>query len=230
MKTIRSAAVLAAVATLGLGIAASAATASPTATDAGGSTTASTLAFNREEERMARDLYAALAATYDQARPMSMITRSESGYFDSIGALLSTYGVADPSAGRAAGSYAFPELQTLSDRWLAKGRTSINAAYQVGVELERRDIADLRKAIAQTSEPDVLATYERLLSASQRHLAAYERAASGAMQTGTPGQGAMSGRGRGTGQGRGMGMNGRGGPGDRGAGQATRSGTCAMQT
>ena len=171
MKTIRSAAVLAAVATLGLGIAASAATASPTATDAGGSTTASTLAFNREEERMARDLYAALAATYDQARPMSMITRSESGYFDSIGALLSTYGV-----------------------------------------------------------PDVLATYERLLSASQRHLAAYERAASGAMQTGTPGQGAMSGRGRGTGQGRGMGMNGRGGPGDRGAGQATRSGTCAMQT
>ncbi len=67
---------------------------------------ASDLAFSRDEERMARDLYAAIAAQYDNAAPFSMITNSEQRHYDSIGVLLTRYGVPDPSVGKAAGVYA----------------------------------------------------------------------------------------------------------------------------
>lgn len=234
MKTVHTVSALTTVAVLGLGLAATTATASTNATESTSSSLASTLSFNREEERMAQDLYAALAATYDQARPMSNITRSETRHFDSIGTLLSTHDVTDPSAGLPAGTYAFPELQALYDGWLAKGSTSINAAYEVGVELERRDISDLQKAIDQTSEPDVLATYERLLAASKNHLAAYEPAAAGANQPGS-GPGSMSGFAKGNHEGAGVGMNGKGMNGkgmsrrSQGAGQQHGSESCPMQ-
>jgi hypothetical protein len=51
------------------------------------------LRFTREEERLARDLYAALAREHDGARPMSRITTSEQRHFDQVGLLLERYGV-----------------------------------------------------------------------------------------------------------------------------------------
>lgn len=164
------------------------------------------LAFSREEERMARDLYAALAKVHNGARPMSMITTSEQRHYDAIGTLLTRYGLADPSAGKAAGRYAYPELQKLYDDWYARGTASRQAAAQVGVELEQRDIADLQKLLAQPAPDDVKAVYGNLLKGSQNHLAAFQRAAtaSGGMGSGTgagQGPGGRSGQ-RGPGQGR----------------------------
>ena len=69
-------------------------------------TLAENLAFSREEERLARDLYQLFADTYDQARPFSNIVKSEQRHFDAVGTLLKTYGLDDPSEGRAPGSYA----------------------------------------------------------------------------------------------------------------------------
>ena len=160
------------------------ATTAATATD---SEVAAALAFSREEERMARDLYAALAAQYDGARPFSTITRSEQRHFDAIGTLLDQYDVADPSAGKTAGTYAIPAVQALYDGWLKDGKASLDAAYQVGVELEKRDIADLEKTIADDLPADVDAVLGRLLNGSRNHLAAYERAVDGDLGTGTPG-------------------------------------------
>lgn len=151
------------------------------------SETAEGLAFSREEERMARDLYAALAAAHDGARPMSMITTSEQRHFDAVGRLLTRYGVADPSAGRAAGSFAFPEIQALYDDWLARGTADRAGAHQVGVELEQRDIGDLKRLIAQNPPADVQTVYTNLLAGSEKHLAAFQRAASGGAR---PGMGA----------------------------------------
>ena len=182
---------------------------------------ASALTFAREEERMARDLYAALADTYDGARPFSMITRSEDRHFDAVGVLLDRYDVADPAAGKAAGTYAVTAVQDLYDEWLAEGKASLEAAYRVGVELEQRDIADLEKSIAGDLPADVDAVFGRLLQGSQHHLAAYERAVAGDLGTGpgmmngprgddtTPGRGNRMGNGFGNGM---RGGNG-GGPG-----------------
>jgi len=204
------------------GVAVSQASASPTTapsatTDSG---VASALAFSREEERMARDLYAALAAKYDGARPFSMITNSEDRHFDAMGALLTKYKVTDPSAGKAAGVYAIPAIQDLYDSWLTKGSTNIQAAYQVGVDVEKRDIADLNKSIAANLPADVDTVLGQLLKGSQNHLAAYQRGVSGDLGTGagmmgnrsgnatTPGRGGMRGNGNGMGAGNSTGMRG----------------------
>ncbi len=135
---------------------------------------ARTLQFNREEERLARDLYAALSRVHDGARPMSNITRSEQRHHDALGRLLTRYGISDPSAGRAPGSYAFPELQKLYDGWYARGKTSL------------RDIDDLTKARASARDADVKRVYSNLLSGSENHLAAFQRAASGTRPCAAP--------------------------------------------
>lgn len=146
----------------------------------------------REEERMARDLYQHFSDIYGGARPFSNIVVSEQRHFDMMGGLLSRNGVADPSAGLQPGKYANPEIQTLYDSWLQQGNSSINAAYQVGVELEKADIADLEAVIAATDDADAKATYERLLAASKNHLQAFERKA-GSSSSGTGGSGGWGG-------------------------------------
>ncbi|MBK8460109.1 MAG: DUF2202 domain-containing protein [Micropruina sp.] len=140
---------------------------------------AASLTHMREEERLARDLYTALAAEHDQARPLASVARSEQRHFDAIGVLLTRYGVADPAAGRTAGSYADPTLQKLYDSLLADGKKSLAAANQAGVAVETLDIADLEKAIAAISQADVKTVYGNLLTASKRHLEAFTAAANG---------------------------------------------------
>jgi hypothetical protein len=234
--TKRTVAVLATTAVLGTG---AALTASALTSGAPGSTTGTAavatsltsdvtkrLQLTREEERMARDLYAALAKAHDDALPMSMITVSEDRHYDAVGMLLTRYGVSDPSAGRKAGDYAYPELQKLYNQWYAKGEGSLNASYQVGAELERWDIAGLQKDVAATPQTDVKQLYSNLLTASQHHLSIYQAAASG--QSVAPGTG-NGWRGMGSGMGQGMrgGMYGIGGSQEQGRGQ-TLNGGCPM--
>lgn len=228
--THRTIAAVAAGSMLALGVAVTHAAASPAATpmvdSAATAPDTQTLQYMREEERLARDLYAALAQQHDGARPMSMITTSEQRHYDAVGTLLTRYGVSDPSAGRAAGGYTYPELQKAYDAWLAKGKTSVNAAYQVGIELEKADIADLEKAIAAATDADVKQVYTSLLKGSNNHLDAFEAAASGktvgagaGMQDG---QGMQNGRGR---QGQGMQQGRQGGQAQTRQGPASRPGS-----
>ncbi|QPE04838.1 DUF2202 domain-containing protein [Microbacterium schleiferi] len=142
------------------------------------------LTYMREEERLARDLYAAIADYYGGARPFSMITRSEERHFDAVGRLLETYDIADPSAGLAAGTYADDDLQALYDDLLSKAQTSLAAAYEVGITIEETDIADLDAALAADYPSDVDRVLENLKDGSQRHLAAYTAAAEGTIRSG----------------------------------------------
>jgi hypothetical protein len=185
---------------------------------------AEALRFAREEERMARDLYQALADKYDDALPFSMIVRSEQRHFDMVGALLDRYDVADPAAEKLAGSYADPTLQKLYDGWLADGSKSLDAAYDVGIALEKRDIADLEDTLESVTQADVRQVLTALLNASRHHLAAFEAAADGetlGQRDGTGWRGQGMGPGNGMGSGYGMGNGGgmmRGGPGGSGLG------------
>lgn len=196
------------------------------------STLAKNLQFTREEERMARDLYAALAAKYDDAMPFSRITRSEQRHFDAVGSLLTRYGVSDVSAGKAAGTYAYPELQQLYDDWLAQGSKSLEAAHDVGVALEKRDIADLKALEATTTDEAAKTLFRNLREGSEQHLAAFEGWATGEVRgngTGNgPGNGPGNGTGNGTSNGPGNGTGngaGRMGPGG-GMGPGDGSGDC----
>lgn len=150
------------------------------------------LAFARDEERISRDLYQLLADKYDQARPFSNIVRSESRHFDAIGTLLQRYGVADPAAGKSAGSYANADLQKLYDGWKAQGSVSLAEAYKAAIALETRDIADLKKAVNNTTAADMKAVYTHLLRGSENHLRAFTAAAEG--KTGGNGTGLQQGQ------------------------------------
>ena len=174
-------AALAGVAATGIALAAPSPAPSPTpsVSTATSSSLADTIAFMSEEERMARDLYAALAEAHDGATPMSRITLSEQRHVDAVGRLLTTYGIADPGTGLAPGSYAYPELNTLYTTLYAQGVASLDGAYAAGVAVEKADIADLRQAIDDSDDPTVDRVFTGLLQASEQHLRAFEAAGNG---------------------------------------------------
>ncbi|HSO70550.1 MAG TPA: DUF2202 domain-containing protein, partial [Arachnia sp.] len=123
----------------------------------------SSLAFSRQEEKMAHDLYTALGAKYESA-VWDRIANSEQRHFDAVGRLLDQFDVADPTSGDAAGTYDDKTLQGLYDEWLEQGQESEDAAFKAAIELEKRDIADLEVQIEATDNDDIKAVYERLLA------------------------------------------------------------------
>jgi hypothetical protein len=141
------------------------------------------LAFSRDEERMARDLYAAIAAQYDNAIPFSTITTSEQRHYEAVGVLLTRYGIADPAAGKAAGVYANADIQKLYDTLLAQSKTSLTEAYKVGVAVENRDIADVKDAMNTATQADIDRVYANLLNGSEMHLQAFTDATNGVIST-----------------------------------------------
>ena len=196
----------------------------PTGTPTLSAAVAADLAFSRDEERMARDLYAVIAAQYGDAAPFSMITNSEQRHFDAIGTLLVRYGLADPAAGKAAGVYADPDIQKLYDSLLAQSKSSLTEAYKVGIAVEKRDIADVTDAMKTATQTDIDRVYSNLLNGSDMHLRAFTDASNGIVITHTGTQ-QTNGAARTTnGAGNGMGMG--GGYGPRGGNGMGTGGDC----
>jgi hypothetical protein len=131
-----------------------------------------TLAANAEEEKLAHDLYAEFATRYD-ATIFDHIAGAESMHLSAVRTLLDRYGIADPTAGLAQGSFATPAVQTTYDNLLAKGTTDERAALEVGVTVETDDIEQLRTALDGLTAPDVQNVYSRLLVMSDHHRTAF---------------------------------------------------------
>jgi hypothetical protein len=131
-----------------------------------------TLAAMAEEEKLAGDLYQAFAARYPDV-VFDRIAAAEDQHLDAVRTLLTRYGVADPTAGRAAGQFASATVQATYDRLLAQGSTGRAAAFAVGQQVERTDIADLDKALSGLTAADVTRVYQHLQAASRQHLVAF---------------------------------------------------------
>jgi hypothetical protein len=128
-----------------------------------------------EEEKLARDVYAYLAANVTSQK-FSNIVKSEQTHMDNVAAVLKTYNFFNPTTTRAAGVFRDNELQALYNQLTAQGSTSVADAYAVGIAIEKRDISDLEKILKATSMPaDMRAMMELLLKASYNHLAAFQR-------------------------------------------------------
>jgi len=130
------------------------------------------LAFMREEEKLAHDVYVAL---YDKwGLPVfKNISAAEQTHSDAVKRLLDRYGVEDPAAGNAAGEFTSPTLQSLYDQLVAQGSQSIADALKVGAAIEEIDILDLQEQIAQTDKADIARVYSNLLKGSENHLRAF---------------------------------------------------------
>lgn len=124
------------------------------------------------DEKLARDVYNAMYQKWGST-VFKNIAASEQQHFTAVSNLLSKYGVANPVASLPAGKFDDPAIQGLYDQLVAKGKTSLKAAMEVGVDIEELDIADLKTAISHTTHSDVKNVYSNLLSGSQNHLVAF---------------------------------------------------------
>ena len=130
------------------------------------------LAYMREEEKLARDVYLFL---YDQwgARIFDNISVSEQKHMDAIKTLLDRYAIPDPAAETEQGVFANPDIQELYDELTQQGGVSLVEALKVGVFIEETDMDDLNKAIASTSRKAIRTVYSNLIQGSLDHFKAF---------------------------------------------------------
>ena len=133
---------------------------------------AANLGFMREEEKMARDVYRVLFDRWNMVI-FSNISKAEQSHMNTMAEMLSRYGIEDPVASDATGSFTNPQLAALYDQLLARGSRSPDEAIEVGILIEETDIADLRKAIDESVHADMEQAYENLLNGSFNHLNAF---------------------------------------------------------
>ena len=133
---------------------------------------AASLAYMREEEQLAHDVYAVSATLY--AQPIfANITASEATHAAAVKALLDRYGQPDPLEGLAAGTYKTAAFQALHDALVAASRVSLVEALKVGVEIEELDMRDIAAQQVGIDNADILMVYDNLLRGSRNHLRAY---------------------------------------------------------
>lgn len=129
------------------------------------------LAFMREEEKLARDVYLELFSQYD-IQIFNNISRSEQTHMDLVLEILNKYGVEDPALSEE-GSFVNIDLQKLYDDLVAQGSDSQEAALIVGATIEDLDIRDLEAFMAELENPDLVQLYDLLLCGSRNHLRAF---------------------------------------------------------
>lgn len=126
------------------------------------------MAFMREEEKMARDLYTVFRQKY-RDRIFGNIASSEQKHMDAILQLLKVYSQPDPVQ-PGLGQFSNQEITELYNQLYARGMKSRLEAYKVGVDVEKADIADLGRALSASDERCLDKTYLNLLQASKNHL------------------------------------------------------------
>ena len=132
------------------------------------------LAFMREEEKLAHDVYAQLDTLWsNQTRVFVNIAKSEATHTEAIRQLLVRYNLTDPSATRVAGQYQSTKLQALYTQLVATGTLSLIEALKVGSAIEEIDMIDINTALLSIDNQDIVLVYQNLLKGSRNHLRAF---------------------------------------------------------
>ena len=149
------------------------------------------LTFMREEEKMARDVYAELYEYYKEGGTelliLANIATSEQQHMDAMLHLLKKYRLDDPAAGMERGEFENTTLaavyqnlvsdsdtnQPILNEPTSGGKVSPMAALYVGAWIEERDMVDIMHAISNTGRADIIGTYTNLLCGSRSHLRAF---------------------------------------------------------
>lgn len=108
------------------------------------------------------------------AKVFGNILESEATHQDRVLGLLQTRSIADPRKSEV-GQFTNSDLQALYDQLLAKGLASEQGAYEVGVAIEEKDIADIGEILGKVSDSDVVSALEDLRRGSENHLRAFNR-------------------------------------------------------
>lgn len=165
------------------------------------------LAFMREEEKLARDVYTKLGMLYPDSVVFGKIDDSEQRHTDAVKGALEQHGLDDPNTNDNLGMFtgeAYGEYFTEKYEYLVnKASNSELDALYVGAFIEELDMMDIARCpqeivlqdngvdsdvecgLAYTDEPDIINLYESLLNGSESHLRGYVRAIEAQIGKGT---------------------------------------------
>jgi hypothetical protein len=136
-----------------------------------------TLAFMREEEKLAHDVYVHLATLWGASvRTFANIATSEATHTEAVRQLLLRYQQPDPAASLGAGQFQNARLQALYTQLVAAGTPSLVEALKVGAAIEEIDMVDIQAALAGVDNQDIRLVYGNLLKGSRNHLRAFVKA------------------------------------------------------
>lgn len=130
------------------------------------------LAFMREEEMLARDVYSYLYERWGLVT-FNNIANSEQSHTEAVLALLNKYKINDPVGNNEAGVFTNPDLQQLYSTLISQGSQSLLDALIVGATIEDLDISDLNEAILVIENSDIIITYENLNKGSRNHMRSF---------------------------------------------------------
>jgi hypothetical protein len=132
------------------------------------------LAFMREEEKLAHDVYALLDVRWSTSiRVFGSIANSEATHTEAVRQLLLRYSLSDPAATLAAGQFQSTTLQGLYTQLTATGAVSLIDALKVGAAIEEIDMLDINKALLGIDNQDIVLVYQNLLKGSRNHLRSF---------------------------------------------------------
>jgi hypothetical protein len=137
---------------------------------------AQSLAFMREEEQLAHDVYAQSARLWPTQPLFGNIADSEATHTAAVKSLLDRYALPDPLAGLPGGNFSTDEFQALYDDLVAVSGRSLIDALKVGLQIEELDIRDIETQKQGIDNDDILRVYDQLLRGSRNHLRAYWQA------------------------------------------------------
>jgi len=131
--------------------------------------------FLREEEKLARDVYLALAETW-QLPIFSQIASAEERHMGRVLDILDLYGIEDPVIDDTEGVFTNPDLASLYTSLVEQGQTSLVDGLIVGATIEDLDIADIKEILELSGSDPVAFVCENLEKGSRNHLRAFMRA------------------------------------------------------
>jgi hypothetical protein len=129
------------------------------------------LLFMREEEKMARDVYAYLYAKY-KLIVFGNITKSENAHMLAVLRLVTAFKIKDNSNNNP-GEYTNTHIRDLYQQLITMGNISLIDALKVGVLIEQTDISDLQKELLSVKNTSIKTVYTNLMAGSNAHLKAF---------------------------------------------------------
>ncbi len=129
------------------------------------------LAFMREEEKMARDVYLMFNQQYG-VNIFTNIADSEQTHMDSVLNLMNVYDIPDSSTG-VVGTFNNTDLQNLYDILIDMGSAGLSEAYLASALIEETDIRDLEIFMQNITAEDIINTYDNLLCGSRNHMRSF---------------------------------------------------------
>lgn len=132
----------------------------------------SSIAYLREEEKLARDVYNTLYNKWG-AKPFTNIAASEQTHMDAVLLLLNKYELPDPVGNNIVGKFNNPDLQNLYNKLVAEGSVSLLEAFKVGATIEDLDIFDLTKALTSIDNQDIKLVFDSLNKGSRNHMRSF---------------------------------------------------------